>query len=150
MTVCEMCGKDSNLTKADVEGVEMGLCPNCVKYGTVKRRVFNQRFTKQKSLGDIPQFKIINNYAALLKSVREGKGMNQEDFAKFLNEKESIVAKWESGRLRPRIDIARRLERVLKISLVEGDVRKAYQPEKVKKSDVFTLGDFIKVRKNKK
>ena len=76
--------------------------------------------------------------------------MSQEDFAKFLNERESIVAKWEQGSLRPRIDTARRLERKLGIRLVEKEEETSEDVDvpKVKK-DEFTLGDFIKVRKRK-
>jgi ribosome-binding protein aMBF1 (putative translation factor) len=77
--------------------------------------------------------------------------MTQEEFANSLNEKESILAKWESGTLRPRLNIARQLERLLNLVLVEKDVVGSVEIDKKKKgpSDELTLGDFIKVRKRK-
>ena len=75
--------------------------------------------------------------------------MNQEEFSKFINERESVLNKWENGSLKPRLDIARKLEKRLKISLIEKEEIKTIEMEKKKSSEGFTLGDFIKVRKRK-
>jgi len=85
----------------------------------------------------------------LLRSARESRGMSQEDFAKFLNERSSIVAKWESNGLKPRIGIAKKLSKLLNVNLVERDKKKVFEQKKYKKDEGFTLGDFIKVRKKK-
>ena len=47
----------------------------------------------------------------------------------------------------PSVDIARRLEKTLGVSLVVEDLEQSYEKEKDGKSDGFTLGDFMKVRK---
>ena len=94
--------------------------------------------------------KIVSNYAQLIRSAREAKQMKQEDFAKFLNEKESILAKWESGSLKLRLDVARKLEKVLGVKLLEKDESEEIKLDNKKKvADGFTLGDFVKVRKRK-
>ncbi|MBI2627673.1 helix-turn-helix domain-containing protein, partial [Candidatus Nomurabacteria bacterium] len=67
--------------------------------------------------------------------------------ARYLQERESIVAKWEQGKMQPSVDIARRLERILGLSLVVEDVEQAFEKEKNSKPEGFTLGDFMKVRK---
>ena len=72
--------------------------------------------------------------------------MSQEDFAKFLNERVSVIQKWEANSLKPRIDIARQLERKLSVRLVIRDQIKKVEL-KHEKSDELTLGDFVKVRK---
>jgi putative transcription factor len=154
MALCEMCGKESQLILAEIEGGELNVCSGCVKYGTVQKKTHNKNFVpvrKNFSKQNTPEFKVVGNYSDLLRSARENKGMKQEDFAKFLNEKESIFTKWESGSLKPRLDVARRLERVLGIKLVERDEIKSVDSEKKKKggSDEFTLGDFIKIKKRK-
>jgi len=64
-----------------------------------------------------------------------------------LQEKESIVAKWEQGRMQPSVDVARRLEKILGVSLVVEDVEQLVEREKNVRGDVLTLGDFMKVRK---
>ena len=147
-----MCGKGGTLTSADVEGVELKVCFGCSKYGTTNksnnhfRR--NNKYSPKNSKKEDVEWKLVNNFSDLIKKSREEKGMTQEDFAKFLNEKESILSKWEHGTLRPRIFVARRLEKLLNRSLVIRDVKEKVE---VKKDQILkgelTLGDFIKVRK---
>ncbi len=155
MALCEMCGKESRLILAEIEGGELRVCPGCAKYGTIKKKTEVKEFVHKKqqfAKKDLPELKVVSNYSSLIRSARESKGMKQEDFAKFLNEKESILTKWESGSLKPRLDVARRLEKILGIRLVERDVLDKAELEKKKKgsgSNEFTLGDFIKVRKRK-
>jgi len=153
MALCEMCAKDEKLVLADVDGAELNVCPNCAKYGTIKKKMGT--FTsasnfKQKGFSSNKEkieFCIVTDFSKKIRLSRERRDMTQEDFAKFLNEKESIVAKWESGSLKPRLDIARGLERKLDIKLVEKDEIKQFEGNKSKVSNEFTLGDFIKVRR---
>ena len=154
MALCEMCGKESQLILAEIEGGELNVCSGCVKYGTVQKKAPGKAFVparKSFSKQQTPEFKVVSNYSDLIRSARECKSLKQEDFAKFLNEKESILTKWESGSLKPRLDVAKRLEKVLGIKLVERDEVKSVDLGKKKKggSEEFTLGDFIKVRKRK-
>jgi putative transcription factor len=153
MPVCEMCGREAALVSADVEGVELKVCPVCTRYGTTnKNQGGNSRRNpsfghKQKNKEEI-EWKIVENFSALIKSAREEKGMTQEDFAKFINERESILSKWEQGTLRPRIFVARRLGQTLGINFVTKDIKEKVEIKKEKSlSNELTLGDFIKVRK---
>lgn len=148
MGLCEMCGRESQLLTANVEGVEMNLCPGCSRYGSVKKQTTNRVFTPSRRVKkDEPQFRVVRNYSNLLKSSREKKGLSQEEFAKFLQEKVSIVAKWESGKLRPSVGAARRLGRLLDLNLVESETTEVFEKKKSRHNDYFTLGDFIKARK---
>ena len=146
MASCDMCGKQGGLVTAEVEGVDMNVCPNCSQYGTVKRRA-DYVHVPQKRIHKEQPFRVTANYASLLRQVREKQGLSQEDFARFLQEKESIVAKWEQGRMQPSVDVARRLEKILGVSLVVEDVEQLVEREKNVRGDVLTLGDFMKVRK---
>ncbi len=155
MAVCEMCGSSGFLQKADVESVEMALCKNCQKYGTLKQRPSSRNF-KHKRRFERVELQLKSNFAQTIKAARDKLGMSQEEFAKHIEEKESVVAKWEHGTLKPSIGIAKTLERKLHISILQkesndtnskGDQdRPSY---KSKKNDELTLGDFIKVRKRK-
>lgn len=145
-----MCGKEADLVLVSVEGVEMNLCSGCSKFGVIKKGFFqSDQKPSSKIRKDEPEFNLVANFASLIKSSREKKNLNQEDFAKFLNERVSFVAKWESGKLRPSVDTARRLERLLGLKLVEGVTEKSFEQEKSRKNNEFTLGDFVKVRKRK-
>lgn len=150
-----MCGKESFLITADVEGVDLKVCKVCSKYGEVqssgsfskRKPFFKKKFQRQEG----PVYKVVRNYSALIRSAREAKEMSQKDFAKFLNERESVIAKWESGALKPRNDVAKRLEKVLNLTLLEKESKDDSKEVKMKKvKSEFTLGDFIKVRKRNK
>ena len=148
MGLCEMCGKESFLKTADVEGVDLKLCGNCVKFGTVKKQAYQPKISKSFVKYDGPTFLIVKDYSTKIRQAREAKGMSQEDFAKFLNERESVIQKWESGHLKPRIGVARKIGKILHIRLLEREgAEKAEEIKKSKPSDELTLGDFIKVRK---
>lgn len=148
MPTCELCGKAADIVVADIEGVELKVCAGCASHGTIK-----QRFTHQSKPmiphPEGPEYRVVSTYASLLHSAREKKGMSQEDFAKFLREKESILAKWEAGTLKPNIESARRIGKMLGFSLVEKDEDAASSSPSAKKSEEPTLGDFVKVRTRK-
>ncbi|MEK6899608.1 MAG: multiprotein bridging factor aMBF1 [Nanoarchaeota archaeon] len=152
MAFCEMCGKTGSLVSAMIEKVEMTVCANCARFGTVKNNASSFSSTsssiyKNKVEHKDPALRVISGYASAIRQVRERKGLSQEDFSKLLQERESLVSSWETGKMAPSIDAAKKLERVLKIRLVESDVEESVKPEKSSKADGFTLGDFIKVRK---
>lgn len=150
MASCELCGRNTELVVADVEGVELQVCPKCAKYGTIKKRPLAITSLKPAARRPVePEYTIIPSYASLLRTSREKKCLSQQDFAKFLNERESVVAKWEAGSLKPSIEIARKLEKRLGIKLVEVEEAGAAKVETRGKSDELTLGDLVKVRKRK-
>lgn len=141
-----MCGRQESLVTAEVESVEMKVCQNCASFGTVRRRA-DAVHIPQKKMHTDPALRVNHNYAAILRQARERKGLSQEDFAKSLQERESVVAKWEQGKMQPSVDIARRLEKMLGVSLVVEDIEQSFEKEKSGGTDGFTLGDFIKKRK---
>jgi len=150
-----MCGREASLVSADVEGVELKVCPVCTRYGTTnKNQVGNSRRphysgSRTRNKEEI-EWKIVENFSALIKSARKEKDMNQEEFAKFLNERESILSKWEQGTLRPRIFVARKLGQTLGINFVIKDIKEKVEIKKDKAlKGEFTLGDFIKKPRNK-
>ncbi len=150
MSSCELCGKQGNVIPILIEGTELKVCSICAKHGTVKDRPngsFQRRSYKTPSAVG-PEYRVIENIGSLLREVREKKNLTNEDFAKILTEKESIVAKWEQGSIKPSIDTAKKIGRILGLQLVEKDDNKSdVKIEKEKRSDELTLGDFIKVRK---
>ena len=88
---------------------------------------------------------LIDDLPAVIKDKRREKGMSQDDLAKRLNEKKSIIVKIENGDIRPTDKLIARLERALDITLKEyletSDDQDAPQQQY---SKGMTLGDFIK------
>ena len=156
MINCDLCGKvEESLNRALVEGVELEVCPACAKFGKIITPVHRpgpkeqhrqlQRQTHAKEQKENIEI-LVENYAEIIKKKRESMGSNQKDFATRLNEKESTIHHIETGKLEPNLALARKLEKMLGVKLIEG-----YKEEqisfKLKKEGSFTLGDFIKVKK---
>jgi putative transcription factor len=64
---------------------------------------------------------LVADYDARIREAREARGLSQEDLAKSLNEKASLIRKLERGDMLPSDDVQRKLEGELGISLVEGE-----------------------------
>jgi putative transcription factor len=68
--------------------------------------------------------------------------MSQEDLAKELNEKASLIRKLEHGSMLPSDSVQSKLERRLDITLTEGDVEDT-DWEGGSASGEYTLGDVV-------
>lgn len=156
MSNCDICGKDAELYNALIEGTEMNVCMECGKFGKIIKKIREPREEPKKIKKELPELKemsdkeivqvIVSDYAQRIKNKREELGLKQEDFAKKISEKESVIHHIESGKFEPNINLARKIEKFLKIKLV--------QEEEVAKDmhfkaspDQFTVGDFIKIKK---
>ena len=145
MAVCEMCGRDTQLFSALVEGTRLNVCATCGKFGKMLK--MPERFVKapvQKAPEVIEV--VVSDYAQKIGRAREKSGMTQKDFAHSLNEKESVVQKLEAGSFSPPISMAKKLEKMLKIKLVEVEEEEKAEPQK-KGSGPVTIGDLINVKK---
>ena len=84
------------------------------------------------------------NFAEKIKKARERKEITQEDLAKFIAEKESVIHQLESGKLKPNFKLAHKLEVFLNISLVDKVETKLKKDKKVDfKDGNLTIGDII-------
>lgn len=140
MAVCDMCGKEGMLVPAIVEGTELRVCMSCKKFGKVLQRP--QAVKKQTVVNDSPVESVVDSYAQLIREARERQGLTQKEFAQRLNEKESLVQKWEAASLVPPVATARKLEKLLKIRLVEVEKEGVAQAQK-KSSGPLTIGDLM-------
>ncbi len=154
--ICAMCGKESELVLAVIEGSELKVCGDCAKFGKVvgviKPEKSKKELIKEKKIETLikePEKEIIKmvvqDYSMIIRKKREEMELKQEEFAKRVNEKESLIQNIETGKFRPSISLARKFERILNLKLIED-----YEDTtKVKKgvSNDFTIGDFITIRK---
>ena len=158
--ICEMCGSDVPRTKlVMVEGAAVSSCPRCEKYassGAVKtkegkvmlpsvadRLGTGERRMRQKDVLTRGEKELVDDYHQRVRKGRQKTGMSQDDLAKSLNEKKSIIVKVENRDIRPTDKLVTRLERALDITLkeyLEIDV----DGPKQQSSQGMTLGDFIK------
>jgi len=86
---------------------------------------------------------VATDYDARIRQAREDRGLSQEDLAKKLNEKASLIRKLERGDVLPSDDVQRKLERELDIALTEG-VDEDDGEWSSGGSTTTTLGDVVK------
>jgi putative transcription factor len=151
MTSCDMCGAEGYLVRALIEGTELNVCKNCAAYGKVLGRaktVAKSAPAKTPTAPAEPQMIeiVVDEYPEILKAAREKLGIKQEELAKKISEKESVVHHMENGEFKPPIPLAKKLERFLHVKLVE-QYKDAEDYKSGAKIDTVTLGDFIKIRK---
>ena len=63
---------------------------------------------------------VVQDYDDRIRTARESKGLTQEELAKQLNEKASLIRKLERGDVLPSDSVQRKLERELGIDLTMG------------------------------
>lgn len=148
MPTCEMCGKEGSLILTEIEGTRLNVCSNCSKYGVTSRPSKKVFVKHRKLLPEETEESVVFDFPDRIKQVREKKRMNQEEFAKFLNEKESVVQKWEAGNLKPGLGMAKKLSRMFETNFIQKIEDKEVKIEKSKTGEM-TLGDLIKIKRRR-
>ena len=154
MALCDMCGKETGLVSALIEGTELNVCKQCAKFGKIvrtsrpveaKKPVYNAikaGKSEPAEIEDVIEI-LVKDYGKLIKDARERSGLKQKDFANKLNEKASLMQKVETGRHEPSIALAQKIEKFLKINLIEESRLDRSKFSKTE-SSTLTVGDFIK------
>jgi|TARA_B100002003_G_C14002291_1_gene483818 putative transcription factor len=149
MVVCDMCGKEKNLIVADIEGTELNVCNDCAKFGKIIRKIEPIRTQKevkrnqQKEDEEEIIERIIENFGKIIKEGREKLNLKQDEFANKINEKASIIHSLESEHHEPNIKLANKIEKFLKIKLIEEETVEETNLNTTK-SENLTIGDLIK------
>jgi putative transcription factor len=156
---CEICGMPiiGRPYYAEVDGVEMVLCASCymklVRSGRAKpirRRQQPRKASppRARSASSITEYEIVEDYDEKIKSARQAKGLTTKELALKLKISESLLRKIEQGKLKPSIDLARRIERLLGVKLVVP----TEEPEAMEGSrgegEYPTLGDVVVIRRD--
>ncbi|MFH1641810.1 MAG: multiprotein bridging factor aMBF1 [Nanoarchaeota archaeon] len=152
--ICDMCGSEGQMYQTEIEETVLTVCNNCSKYGKVINQIRESVIQQKHKTFDIPKqtpkkelmFIVVSDASQKVKLKRESLSIKQEDFAKTINEKVSVIHHIETGKLTPSIALARKLEKALGIILVEQheETPGSYASPK---TDEFTIGDFIKIKK---
>lgn len=167
---CEMCGREISARagiRVNIEGAVMTLCPTCfARYSSGRRREAGDKAPqspppsgkKAKPSGEsqrkarpgprIEKYEVVKDFSERIREARERQGMSARDLANMIRESENIVKRIESGKLVPTIELARRIEGVLKIQLVVPSVdQEAESPPSRQEPVNITLGDVLQLRK---
>lgn len=164
MVECELCGKPISRKsyKISIEGVVLNVCEKCysrhAKFKISVNRTYQRKdfpkpqqriFKPKKAKRQFPEleYEVVEDFAEKIRKAREKLGWSTEVLAQKVREKETVIRRIESGRLTPTLDLARKLEKVLKISLLEPVIEEHQIRSKDNKD--LTLGDIVIIRKKK-
>jgi len=86
---------------------------------------------------------LAQDYDERLREAREATGLSQEDLAKELNEKASLIRKLEHGDTLPSDDVQRKLERALDVDLSAGASADDTEWSGGSSTGEYTLGDVV-------
>jgi len=128
MPYCELCGRkiEGQAYAASVEGATLVVCDRCASKIRTARPLVRRRQTmrartpsRSRFYGIVSDDLIVHpNYPRIIKQARERMRLTQRELARLIREKESVISRIERGALRPSIELAKQLERVLRIKLV--------------------------------
>lgn len=151
---CEMCGKTAErLIQIKLEGSILQVCSNCSKYGNQFQR---PRFKRRKSIkiDENENIVIVDNFSKIIETARQNKGIKQEDFAKQIKEKESLIHNIETGHIKPSISLAKKIGKALGVNLLDeikeeklnfdSDFNRENKRKANSQSGALTIGDILK------
>jgi putative transcription factor len=116
--------------KIMIDGSILGVCNSCANLGEKVKEVPKEvneiprnklkprpRMMTHTQQINLEEMEIVPDYALTIKKAREKMGLSQDDLARRVNEKASVMSLIESGKMKPSILLGQKLERGLKIDL---------------------------------
>ena len=171
---CEMCGRPiqrRQAIKISLEGAVLLVCPSCANRVRSRRqqevapsslkpsakkpsptvtRPTIQRVKRKPVLSPklLETYEVVPDFAERIRRARQRLGWSTKILAEKVGEPESVIKRIEDGRLTPTIDMALRLEKVLRIKLLQPIVEDYEDLSKYlgKPSSELTLGDIVNIR----
>ena len=170
MVTCEICGRECNSTREiSLEGALLQACNRCAELGkpvprskppssksagvprtrpaSVPRSLSTGRYPSTRSRPQRRELVPVEDFTKLIRKAREQRGMAQKDVARQLHERTSVITKVESGKMAPTISLARKLERLFKLTLLEEAESVDLSPGSSQSS--VTLGDVVQIKRKK-
>jgi putative transcription factor len=138
------------IKKINIESSILSVCQSCAKFGkeeepepipkqpsgqrrsgtsrprsesssVEERLAHRQRRLQSKDIFAVAsQRELVEDYHKVIQQARMAQGLNQEELARKLNERKSIIAKLETKSLSPDNKLIKKLEKALKIELMEN------------------------------
>ena len=150
---CEICGKKvvGRPVRVKIDGSIMQTCNECSKFGKVQkepRRPVKAKTSPRRPRVREPLYEVSEEFNTIIRMAREKKGWSREDLANKIYEKASVINRIESGKMIPDIKLARKIEKVLNIKIL--DKIEEEQPEDITPSrrGGTTIGDIAQIKRH--
>jgi putative transcription factor len=145
---CDICGNTPVRAQILLEGAKLLACGRCMRTGKIIHRFHDDEKPSEapvsRPAGPATE-EVVENYAKVIKEARQSLKLPIAVVAERISEKESYLQAIEGGRLRPTMDVARKLEKELNVKLVETVEASvgASPAASTKKFTAPTLGDML-------
>ena len=170
MPTCEICGRECHSTREiSLEGAQLQACSRCAELGepvrkpkppgsrppstpksrpvSIPRPSSSPRHPHRRSRPQRRELVPVEDFTKLIRKAREQRGLSQKDVARQLHERTSVITKIESGKMAPTIGLARKLERLFKLTLLEE--AESVDLSTVSSQSSTTLGDVVQIKRKK-
>ncbi|NOZ82933.1 MAG: TIGR00270 family protein [Euryarchaeota archaeon] len=147
---CEVCGGriSGKPHLVMIEGGKVRTCSRCARFGSEVREPKQVHHRRSKRVPrQEPELEPVDDYSERIRRAREARGLSQEELARMVQEKESVIARLEAGRMKPDLETARKLERVLEIELMVEAEGEEWSAQGGGTGGELTIGDIIKIKK---
>lgn len=132
--------------RAEIEGTILEVCENCLKFGENLGEIQTSEVKAPvKIKSEIREETVfVDNYGELIVESRKKMNLTREEFAKKINERESLIKRIESEKMRPDDKLTEKIERFLGIKLKQLFESKHLEKKSIKGE--LTLGDIVEVK----
>ncbi len=153
MVTCEFCGKEvSSTVVVRSAGSNLNACHNCKHLGNVVEtndlNPLSHSFRRIKKTTNTT-FEVVQDYASQINRALANKGLNIKQLARVLNIKDTTLNKYCSGKIKPDVTTARKVESYFGIKLVEEVEAVSINEDDYVEKDVkgdesdMSLGDML-------
>lgn len=115
---------------------------------SVSTKTEKERHSVVKKSNVDEKLELVDDFHEKIRKAREAIGWDQRTLAIKIKVSENVIKRIESGKLRPTVDLARKLEEVLNIKLLVPAVEDELKNEKI--SRYVTLGEIVEIRDEKR
>jgi putative transcription factor len=166
---CEVCGKQIFGMKRNVviDRAKLVVCSDCARSVASTAQTYKVQTTVMKTPSTsrvhqrqtIPResatpmgedLEVVKNYGSLVREARERVGLSHDELSRKVGVKVSALQKLETEKMVPDQEVATKLERTLKIKLLQSVSSISVDKEFKKPPTKLTLGDIVFVQNEKK
>ncbi len=123
----------------------MYVCKECAERGEIIGRFGGKkREVRRRKEEDLEIFDIVDDYPQRISEAMKKMGVGVEELARRAKMSPETMKKILGGHIKPTLEEARKLERILKVRLIEEVVPE--EGGEVKSGPALTLGDVVRLR----
>jgi putative transcription factor len=114
-----------------------------MRNNSYNQRTTNKSYTRKPDV----EYEVVEDYGSIIRKAREEKNLTQKKLGEKIYERESVISHIESGKMIPEIKIARKLEKLLNIKIVEKVESDVQEFKDIGRYREATIGDIARIKR---